>query len=179
MTDRRPILLFDVMDTLVREPFFTDVPAFFGMTLDELFAEKHPTSWIDFEHGRIDEARYFESCRIPRDNVFEFAGQRIGVTICEDAWNDKDYWDKRTYDRDPLEDAADFGPDVLVVALGLDASEHDPLAFLAVTTDGFRRIGSGLGRVRMPTLLVQEGGYVSDHLGPNLRAVLQGFEQAR
>lgn len=56
---RRPILLFDVMDTLVREPFFTDVPAFFGMTLDELFAQKHPTSWIDFEHGRIDEARYF------------------------------------------------------------------------------------------------------------------------
>lgn len=59
MTAPRPILLFDVMDTLVREPFFTDVPAFFGMTLDELFEHKHPTSWVDFEHGRIDEERHF------------------------------------------------------------------------------------------------------------------------
>jgi len=52
-----------------------------------------------------------------------------------------------------------------VVALGLDASEKDPLAGLAVTTDGFRRIGEGLARFGLPTVLVQEGGYLSDILG--------------
>lgn len=56
----RPILLFDVMSTLVTEPFFEVVPAFFGMSLDELLAQKHPSAWVDFEHGRIDEATYFE-----------------------------------------------------------------------------------------------------------------------
>lgn len=72
-----------------------------------------------------------------------------------------------------------FSPDVLVVALGLDASEHDPLAFLGITTEGFRRIGAALGAMGMPTVLVQEGGYLSDHLGANLAAALAGFEAAR
>ncbi len=72
-----------------------------------------------------------------------------------------------------------FAPGALVVALGLDASEKDPLAGLAVTTDGFRRVGAAIARLGLPTVLVQEGGYLSDILGANLRAALGGFEQAR
>jgi acetoin utilization deacetylase AcuC-like enzyme len=72
-----------------------------------------------------------------------------------------------------------FAPGALVVALGLDASEHDPLRGLAVTTDGFRRIGEAIARLALPTVLVQEGGYLSDVLGVNLTAVLGGFERAR
>jgi len=71
-----------------------------------------------------------------------------------------------------------FAPGALVVALGLDASEHDPLAGLAVTTDGFRRIGQSIARMGLPTVFVQEGGYLSDILGANLTAVLAGFEAA-
>jgi len=74
---------------------------------------------------------------------------------------------------------SDWKPDALVVALGLDASEMDPLAFLAVTTDGFRAIGEHLGVTPWPTLIVQEGGYISDILGDNLAAVLAGFETGR
>ncbi|KMO41050.1 acetylpolyamine aminohydrolase [Methylobacterium variabile] len=72
-----------------------------------------------------------------------------------------------------------FAPTALVVALGLDASEHDPLAGLAITTEGFRRIGAALAGFRLPTVLVQEGGYLSDLLGQNLTAVLAGFESVR
>jgi acetoin utilization deacetylase AcuC-like enzyme len=72
-----------------------------------------------------------------------------------------------------------FAPGALVVALGLDASEHDPLAGMAITTEGFRRIGAALARLGLPTVLVQEGGYLSDLLGTNLTAVLAGFEAAR
>ena len=57
---RRRIILFDVMETLVTEPFFTAMPQFFGMTLEQLLAEKHPTSWIEFEKGRISEAEYID-----------------------------------------------------------------------------------------------------------------------
>ena len=72
-----------------------------------------------------------------------------------------------------------FAPGALVVALGLDASERDPLAGLAVTTDGFRRIGAAIARLGLPTVFAQEGGYLSDILGANLTAVLGGFEEAR
>jgi FMN phosphatase YigB (HAD superfamily) len=54
------VLLLDVMGTLVREPFYEDVPAFFGMSLEALLRDKHPQSWIDFEHGRIDEPTYLQ-----------------------------------------------------------------------------------------------------------------------
>lgn len=53
-------LLFDVMDTLVREPWFEDAPAFFGMTLEELHAAKHPTAWIAFEEGRLEEREFLD-----------------------------------------------------------------------------------------------------------------------
>ncbi|MDB5619479.1 histone deacetylase family protein [Tardiphaga sp.] len=72
-----------------------------------------------------------------------------------------------------------FAPTALVVALGLDASEHDPLAALKVTTAGFERIGAALAQLGLPTVIVQEGGYLSDILGANLTATLKGFEAAR
>lgn len=57
-TNRKlPILLFDIMDTLVRDPFYEDVPAFFGMSFKELIDCKHPTAWLEFEKGSIDEVK--------------------------------------------------------------------------------------------------------------------------
>jgi len=77
-----------------------------------------------------------------------------------------------------LEAIMSFAPDVLLVALGLDGSEHDPLAFLAITTAGFRAIGERIGGLTLPTVLVQEGGYVSNVLGDNLSAFLAGYESS-
>lgn len=73
-----------------------------------------------------------------------------------------------------LERIAASGADVVVVALGLDAHEADPLKGLAVTTEGFARIGAALGQIGLPLLLVQEGGYLSEALGRNLTSFLGG-----
>ena len=77
-----------------------------------------------------------------------------------------------------LKRISDFGADVLVVALGLDAYENDPLKGLAVTTPGFARIGTAIAKMGLPTLMVQEGGYLSEELGHNLRSFLEGFQSA-
>lgn len=69
-----------------------------------------------------------------------------------------------------------FAPGALVVALGLDAYEGDPLAWLAITTAGFGAIGQAIGSLGLPTLLVQEGGYPAPALGDNLASFLAGFE---
>jgi HAD superfamily hydrolase (TIGR01509 family) len=53
-----PVLLVDVMDTLVSEPFYGELPAFFGMTFEELLAAKEPRTWIDFELGTMEEAEF-------------------------------------------------------------------------------------------------------------------------
>lgn len=70
------------------------------------------------------------------------------------------------------------GADVLVVALGLDASIDDPFQGLAVTQGGFARIGAALAELGLPTLFVQEGGYLSDSLGVNLTRILDGYQTA-
>jgi acetoin utilization deacetylase AcuC-like enzyme len=74
-----------------------------------------------------------------------------------------------------LQRLADWGPDHLVLALGLDAFEGDPFAGLAVTTAGFGRIGRAVASLGVPTVIVQEGGYLCPELGDNLQAVLQAF----
>jgi len=60
----------------------------------------------------FDEARYF----LPADQqeACTIHDQCIGVTICEDAWNDKQYWERRLYSRDPVEELVQKGAGILV-----------------------------------------------------------------
>jgi acetoin utilization deacetylase AcuC-like enzyme len=73
----------------------------------------------------------------------------------------------------------EFAPTALVVALGLDASESDPLQGLKVTGAGFHAMAKKIASLGLPTVLVQEGGYLSDDLGRNLAQFLSGFETGR
>jgi acetoin utilization deacetylase AcuC-like enzyme len=66
----------------------------------------------------------------------------------------------------------------LVVSLGLDAAAEDPESPLEVTSAGFREAGRLLGGLRLPTVLVQEGGY-DDAIGELVRETLIGFEEGR
>lgn len=69
----------------------------------------------------FDEARWF----VPATEQFLFPvrGRRAAVTICEDAWNDKQFWeDRRLYLRDPVEELAQSGAEVL---LSLNASPYN------------------------------------------------------
>jgi|SRR5579863_4620659 len=67
----------------------------------------------------------------------------------------------------------------LVVPLGFDTYEHDPLAWLKITTNGFARIAAAIAALGLPTVLVQEGGYLCRDLGRNLAAFLHGFAISR
>ena len=69
-----------------------------------------------------------------------------------------------------------FAPGALVLALGLDAYKHDPLEGMQLTTKGFERIGTAVAAMGLPTVIVQEGGYLCDDLGRNLTAFLTGFQ---
>jgi len=74
-----------------------------------------------------------------------------------------------------LEQIRSFAPDVLILALGLDAFEGDPFGGLAVTTPGFARIAAAAASLGLPTVIVQEGGYLCPELGDNLQSFLSGF----
>jgi acetoin utilization deacetylase AcuC-like enzyme len=71
------------------------------------------------------------------------------------------------------------GSEALVVPLGVDAAAGDSQAPLAVSESGFREAGRKLGGLRLPTVLVQEGGYDLTTIGALVLATLEGFEESR
>ncbi len=54
----RPVVLWDVMGTLVHDPFFAEMPDFFGMTFDAMLEAKHPRAWVQFELGECSEKEF-------------------------------------------------------------------------------------------------------------------------
>lgn len=79
------------------------------------------------DHGRIlfrqskmllptydvfDECRYFLPAE--RQQLCRIRGAQVALTVCEDAWNDKQPWERRLYSRDPVEELAGGGADLLI-----------------------------------------------------------------
>ena len=60
----------------------------------------------------FDESRYFQPARSQSNFLFE--GEQLGITICEDCWNDKQFWIQRLYDRDPVAELVGKGTTVLL-----------------------------------------------------------------
>jgi NAD+ synthase (glutamine-hydrolysing) len=65
----------------------------------------------------FDEDRYFEPYRGVQ--ILEIAGCRLGISICEDVWNDRDFWKRRRYHEDPIEQLTKAGAQAI---LNLSAS---------------------------------------------------------
>jgi NAD+ synthase (glutamine-hydrolysing) len=67
----------------------------------------------------FDEVRYFESAREVSIHIFK--GEKLGISICEDIWNDVDYWKKRRYTNDPVKKQVELGASIL---LNISASPY-------------------------------------------------------
>jgi NAD+ synthetase len=82
----------------------------------------------------FDEMRYFDAAS--EVNVFNFKGSRLGISVCEDIWNDEDYWHRRRYVFDPVKKLVDDGIDLLInisaspYAYGKRASRKEMLSVL-------------------------------------------------
>src|ERR1700683_750451 len=67
----------------------------------------------------FDESRYFQPAHTQM--VIPFSDQKLGLTICEDCWNDKNFWAQRLYDRDPVSELVGKGSTLL---LNISASPY-------------------------------------------------------
>ncbi|MEO6016608.1 MAG: histone deacetylase family protein, partial [Polaromonas sp.] len=73
---------------------------------------------------------------------------------------------------------AAYGAEALVVSLGLDTFEDDPISTFALQAGDFSRLGHRLGMLGLPTVFVLEGGYAAAALGTTAVNVIEGFEGA-
>ena len=60
----------------------------------------------------FDESRYFQPAHT--QHATEFCGSRLGITICEDIWNDKQFWARPLYDRDPVAELVGKGAELII-----------------------------------------------------------------
>jgi acetoin utilization deacetylase AcuC-like enzyme len=68
-----------------------------------------------------------------------------------------------------------FKPEYLIVALGLDTAKGDPTGTWRLDHADFTLNGRMIGKLKLPTLIIQEGGYKNRELGINARSFLKGF----
>jgi acetoin utilization deacetylase AcuC-like enzyme len=69
-----------------------------------------------------------------------------------------------------------FGAEALIISLGVDTFEKDPISFFKLKSDDFTRYGTLLAKAKLPTLFCMEGGYGVKEIGLNVANVLSGFE---
>jgi acetoin utilization deacetylase AcuC-like enzyme len=109
------------------------------------------------------------------DETGEGAGQGFNFNLPLPAGSSVSAW------FDALEQGclriAKHGAQALVVSLGLDTFEGDPISTFALQPADFHRLGRRLAALGLPTVFVLEGGYAAEALGSNAVQVVDGFEQ--
>lgn len=126
----------------------------------------------------FDESRYFEPGLAPV--VYPFDGERLGLTVCEDVWNDKAFWKKQLYPRDPVEETVRAGATVL---LNIAASPYSA-GKIALREEMLRTLARerGLAVVYVNLVggndsLVFDGTSCAFDARGNLRARAKSFEE--
>ena len=71
---------------------------------------------------------------------------------------------------------AAYRPELLIVSLGVDTFENDPISSFKLKSNDYPDCGRRLKRLGIPTVFLLEGGYAVDEIGINTVNVLTGFE---
>jgi acetoin utilization deacetylase AcuC-like enzyme len=146
---------------------------------------------VDYHHGNGTQSIFYEradvlTLSIHGDPRFEYpfylghadergrgAGEGFNLNIPLPAGTDFIRWHAAL--TTALQGVADFNPDVLVVALGVDTFEGDPISHFKLKSEDYIRLGRDLAATGLPVVFTLEGGYAVAAMGVNVVNVLEGF----
>ncbi|MEZ5837444.1 MAG: histone deacetylase family protein [Geminicoccaceae bacterium] len=150
-----------------------DVDFHHGNGTQDIFYDRSDVLFVSL-HGRPEDAfPYFLGYA---DETGNGAGE--GFNLNYPLRPGSAFGDWRLALDDGLRYIGDFAPDALVVSLGVDTFEKDPISFFRLSSEDFLRYGERIAGAGLPTLFVMEGGYAIEEVGINTVNVLEGFEQA-
>ena len=147
---------------------------------------------IDFHHGNGTQAIFYDRSDVffvslhgdPKNAFPHFlghadekgSGEGVGYN-CNypmPPGTPYDVWTKSL--DDSISKIKNFSPDALIVSLGVDTYENDPISFFKLKSDDFFDVGRKIASINLPTLFVMEGGYAIKEIGVNTVNTLKGFE---
>jgi acetoin utilization deacetylase AcuC-like enzyme len=105
----------------------------------------------------------------------EGEGFNINIPLKEDI-NGEEYLG---YLKQAIKKINAFKPEYVVISLGLDPAKGDPTGTWSLLASDFKNNGAELGKIRVPILFVQEGGYKNRTLGINARNFFEGYLSTR
>ncbi|MEM6381501.1 MAG: histone deacetylase family protein [Pseudomonadota bacterium] len=173
---------------------FLNNAAIAAQSLRDAGAQKVAILDVDYHHGNGTQA-IFEAQRDvlfvsihadPRDEYPYFSGYADEFGIGEGEGSTlnlplpfgTDWVSYRSALGHALTTVRHFGPDALIISLGVDTFYDDPISHFALQCDDFVRMGADLASLKLPTLFVFEGGYAVEALAGNTLGVLKGFLDA-
>lgn len=172
---------------------FLNHSALAAQTLRDLGADRVAVLDVDYHHGNGTQSIFYErgdvlTVSIHGDPRTEYpfylghadergagAGQGCNLNLPLPRGTGFDTW--REALRTGIAAVRAFGAQALVVPLGVDTFEGDPISGFRLKSDDYRRIGEDLATLQLPTVFAFEGGYAVAEVGINAVNVLEGFEQ--
>jgi len=146
---------------------------------------------VDFHHGNGTQSIFYDRsdvlfCSLHGDPLDAFpyflgrsdelgTGQGLGFNANYSLPPKTDYATWVVALEDAFKKIVRFDADALVVSLGVDTYENDPISFFRLKSTDFIDYGKKIATLDLPTLFVMEGGYAVENIGVNVVNVLQGF----
>ena len=151
-----------------------DVDYHHGNGTQDIFYHREDVLTVSIHADPVAEYPYYLGFA---DETGEGAGEGFNLNLTLAAGSEWKAYDAAL--RSALERIDRFAADRLVVSLGVDTFEEDPISRLHLKRPDFARIGEAVAALRLPTLFVMEGGYAIEAIGVNTVNVLRGFAAAR
>jgi len=147
-----------------------DVDFHHGNGTQDIFYKRNDVLFVSM-HG--DPADAFPHFLGYSDETGEADGDGFNINYPMKPGTEFDEW--RAALTDALAKVTKFSPDALVISLGVDTFENDPISFFKLKSADFISYGADIAKLKFPTLFVMEGGYDIEEIGINTVNVLQGF----
>jgi acetoin utilization deacetylase AcuC-like enzyme len=146
---------------------------------------------VDYHHGNGTQSLFYERADVltvsihgdPRseypfylghgDECGQGAGEGFNLNIPLAPGTDFAHW--RAALVSAVERVKDYAPDAMVVALGVDTFEGDPISGFKLRSEDYLQLGRDLAAARLPVVFTLEGGYAVSAMGVNVVNVLEGF----
>jgi len=148
-----------------------DVDFHHGNGTQDIFYDRDDVLFVSL-HG--DPAEAFPHFLGYADETGSGAGRGFNVNFPLPRGAGFDVWG--TALADGIQRIAAYAPQYLVVSLGVDTFERDPISFFKLSSGDFSRYGQMIGALGIPTLFVLEGGYAVAEIGVNAVNVLTAFD---
>jgi acetoin utilization deacetylase AcuC-like enzyme len=151
-----------------------DVDYHHGNGTQQIFYQRGEALYVSL-HGHPDRAFPFYTGFAEETGAGD--GRRANLNIPLPAQCPDDMY-LAAVDR-ALDQVGAYSPEILLVSLGTDTIQGDPLGDFAVSREAFAGIGSKVGALGLPTIVVQEGGYNVVNIGEDVRSWLSALGAGR